>query len=265
MHKDRFPPKKQFAKPGRAQPAASDDEVWLYGVHAVMAALNNPRRKAKKVLVSPEMAKSMTGKLPPVSQIIDRPEFERWLPPGAVHQGIAALFPPLVDFTIENLLAMAEKRERAAVVLLDQVTDPHNVGAILRSAAAFGALAVVVQDRHSPQETGVLAKSASGALEIVPILRVVNISRTLAELKEAGFWCVGLDASAKPTLADADLNGKTVLVLGSEGDGMRRLTKENCDFLVRLPMSGGMESLNVSNATAIALYEWARGKPPTPP
>jgi 23S rRNA (guanosine2251-2'-O)-methyltransferase len=262
MNKERLPPKKQFTKPNRARrdhATSLADGIWLYGVHAIMAALVNPRRKARKVLVSPEMAKAMVGKLPPVSQIVDKAEFERNLPPGAVHQGIAALFPPLPDFTIENLLAMAAKRERAVVVLLDQVTDPHNVGAILRSAAAFGALAVIVQDRHSPQETGVLAKSASGALEIVPILRVVNIARTLSELKEAGFWCVGLDASAKPALAEADLNGKTVLVLGAEGEGMRRLTKENCDFMVRLPMDGEMESLNVSNAAAIALYEWARG------
>lgn len=143
-------------------------------------------------------------------------------------------------------------------MVLDQVTDPHNVGAVLRSAAAFGALAVVVPDRHAPDETGTLAKSASGALERMPLVRVSNLVRALEQLKDGGFWIAGLAAEGTTTLAQAKLSGKTALVLGSEGEGLRRLTREHCDYLVRLPMTDAVESLNVSNAAAVALYELIR-------
>lgn len=155
-------------------------------------------------------------------------------------------------------MAIAAGRESAVVMVLDQVTDPHNVGAVLRSAAAFGAIGLVVPDRHAPDETGTLAKSASGALERLPLVRVVNLVRALEELKEAGFWVAGLAGEATRTLAEANLSGRIALVLGSEGEGLRRLTREHCDHLVKLPQTDLVESLNVSNAAAVALYELTR-------
>ena len=179
-------------------------------------------------------------------------------PPGTVHQGVAALVELLEQPDVADIARQAADLERAVVVVLDQVTDPHNVGAILRSAAAFGALAVVVPDRNAPEENATVAKSASGALEKVPLVRATNLVRALEDLKDAGFWVAGLDGRAPVTLNEAKLSGKIVLVLGSEGEGMRRLTRERCDHLVRLPISGAVESLNVSNAAAVALYELAR-------
>ena len=189
---------------------------------------------------------------------MERQDMDRLLPPGAVHQGIAVLAEHLDAIGIEDVGRMAQGREHALVMVLDQVTDPHNVGAILRSAAVFGALAVVVPDRHSPEETGALAKSASGALEVMPLVRVTNMVRALEQLKEAGFWTAGLAGEATQTIAQAKLSGKIALVMGAEGEGLRRLTREHCDHLIRLPMTSLVESLNVSNAAAIALYELIR-------
>ena len=192
------------------------------------------------------------------AETVSKTEIDKHLPAGAVHQGIIAQVEPLPALHIDDLIALAQGQDNAIIVVLDQVTDPHNVGAILRSAAAFGALGVVVPDRHAPEETTALAKSASGALERMPLVRVTNLARALDELKDGGFWICGLAADGAVSLAEAKLTGKIALALGAEGDGLRRLTRETCDHLVRLPMVGNMESLNVSNAAAVALYEFVR-------
>ncbi len=234
--------------------------VWLYGTHAVLAALANPQRRPQRLVLTAEAEQQHGAALGDVRrQVVERADIDKLLPPGAVHQGLALLADSLPALWVEDVAELTRGQERAVVVVLDQVTDPHNVGAVLRSAAAFGAAAVIVQDRHAPDETGTLAKAASGALERMPVIRAVNLARALDSLKEAGFWCAGLAADAPVTLAEAGLAGRIALVLGSEGEGLRRLVRERCDVLVRLPMTTAVESLNVSNAAAVALYELARG------
>lgn len=252
-------PPHHHQKPQKSEPSKG---LWLAGVHAVTAALENPNRKIFRILVTPEAARThdrmLKARAPVGAETVSKNDIDRHLPTGTVHQGIAAQVDPLPAVHIEDLILLAKLREDAVIVILDQVTDPHNVGAILRSAAAFGALGVVVPDRHAPEETTALAKSASGALERMPLVRVTNLARALDELKAGGFWICGLAADGAVTLAQAKLSGKIALALGAEGDGLRRLTRETCDHLVRLPMTGQMESLNVSNAAAIALYEFVR-------
>jgi 23S rRNA (guanosine2251-2'-O)-methyltransferase len=189
---------------------------------------------------------------------LDMAGISRALPRDAVHQGVALLALPLEELDVMDAIENVPAPRR--VVILDQVTDPHNLGAIMRSAAAFGVSAVIVQDRNSPPEGGVLAKAASGALELVPLVRVVNIARTLDELGDLGFLRLGLADEAAEPIEDLDLDRDVALVLGAEGEGMRRLTREKCDKAVRLPTSAEMPSLNVSNAAAVALYACAVGK-----
>lgn len=235
----------------------------IYGTHAVLAALQNPARSHRKLMLTEESRSLLERDFPPdVATLIasasfaSRAELARLVPPGATHQGIILETEPLPSVHIEDLCARDENNPRAPVVVLDQVSDPHNVGAILRSAAAFGARGLVMQDRHSPTNTPALAKAAAGALEILPLARVTNLARALDVLKEADFWCIGLDGEADVTLADAVQNTMPpVIVLGAEGSGLRRLTAERCDTLAKIPMPGAMPSLNVSNAAAIALYE----------
>ncbi len=240
--------------------------LWLYGVHPVLAALANPRRRIQRLLLSPEAAQTWGQRLRQeraaahaqvATETLSRPEIEAFLPEGAVHQGLAAQVAPLDQPFLEEIAASARVAEgaRRVILLLDQVTDPHNVGAVLRSAAAFGALAVVSLDKGAPEESGTLAKSASGALEVVPYIKVTNLARALDGLKEAGFWCLGLAGEASGSLAGSDPAEAVALVLGAEGSGLRRLTRERCDLLVRLPTRPPIESLNISNAAAVALYE----------
>ena len=254
--------------PGARGPSLGGPGEWLFGTHAVLAALANPQRECRRLLVTPESARALEGPLAAAAgphpglarEAVSRAELDR-LFPTAVHQGIALLAAPLEEPTLEELLRQGAAAERAVLLLLDQVTDPHNVGAILRSAAAFGALAVVVTERHAPHASAALAKAASGALETTPLLRIGNLARALEESKAAGFWCAGLAADADATIAEARLGPRVALVLGAEGAGLRRLTRERCDLLVRIPLAAaGMASLNVSNAAAIALYEFARGR-----
>lgn len=190
----------------------------------------------------------------------DRSAIELLVGSDAVHQGIAALALPLTDLAVEDVVDTLSDAQKALVVALDHVTDPHNVGAILRSAAAFGAYALLVTKHNAPDETGVLAKSASGALEHVPIVRATNLSRAIESLQQGGFWVVGLDAEGESEIDCMALPDKCVLVLGAEGEGLRPGVRKVCDFVARLPMTGHMESLNVSNAAAIALFEWQRQK-----
>lgn len=252
---------------GDRSPGRGAQGVLLYGLHPVSAAWRNPQRRIHRLIATeagraalePVLAQAKASGLQrPGLMPVDRNDLDRMLPPGAVHQGVAVDVAPLEEIGIEDLCVEADSDPSALVVVLDQVTDPHNVGAILRSASAFGAKAVVVTERNAPETTGVLAKSASGALESVPLVRVTNLARALADLQQAGFWTVGLAESGKSTLAQCNLTGRTALVLGAEGAGLRRLTMERCDIVARLPTQGPVGSLNVSNAAAVALYEVAR-------
>jgi 23S rRNA (guanosine2251-2'-O)-methyltransferase len=225
----------------------------------VLAALANPERRLERLLATRDMADRHAAEFAGASakaEILSREDLAQRLPAGAVHQGIAALVAPLEEPQIEDLLARCG--DDALVLALDQVTDPHNVGAILRSAAAFGVAGLIVTERHAPADTGVLAKAASGALEIVPLVRAVNLSRALDQLKEAGFWLYGLDEDGDVRIGDLDLAGRACIALGAEGEGLRRLTAEKCDRLVTIPTEAKLASLNVSNAAAIAAYEWKR-------
>ena len=236
----------------------SQKDVVLYGRHPVSLALQNPRRVVREVLLlSSTLEKIKIPKNIPF-KIVSKEQIESLVPKDAVHQGIVAKCQSLPAYDMGDLLNDSETKDKVLVVILDQVTDPHNVGAVLRSAAAFNASCVIVPQNGAPDETGVLAKSASGALELIPFMKVTNITRVMEELKENGFWCIGLDGYAKHSIYQTKLPKKCVIVMGSEGEGLRRLTSQNCDDTVKLPMNPSVESLNVSNACAITLYEWNR-------
>lgn len=224
----------------------------LWGKHAVVAALDNPQRKVLKAWATREAAGLMQFPNDVSVTLADVADLGRLVPNDAPHQGVVIEVEPLDDVWLDGLLSGAG--EKAVLLVLDQVTDPHNVGAILRSAAAFGAIGIVTQDRHSPPESGVVAKAASGALERVPWARVVNLARALEEIAEAGYWRIGLTGDADTDLKDALGPSRVALVLGAEGPGLRPNTREHCDSLARLPITDTVESLNVSNAAAVALY-----------
>jgi 23S rRNA (guanosine2251-2'-O)-methyltransferase len=242
---------------GRGSGRGSTGTVRLWGRHAVEAALTNPARTAKKLWGTRESIQEMLdahdAELPaslPVeyAQGID---LARLVARDAPHQGLVIECLPLDDLALDDVLEEAGGR---TIVLLDQVTDPHNVGAIMRSCAAFDVAAIVTQDRHAPPESGTLAKAASGALEIVPWVRVVNLARALEIIAEAGYWRIGLDGSGKASFPAALPKGPVALVLGAEGEGLRPNVAQHCDSIARLPIASTIESLNVSNAAAIALY-----------
>jgi 23S rRNA (guanosine2251-2'-O)-methyltransferase len=224
----------------------------FWGRHAVAAALDNPRRTVLRAWATRDSAGFMQFPEGVAVTLADVADLGRLVPQDAPHQGVVIEAEPLEDVWLDDLLADAP--DRAVLLVLDQVTDPHNVGAILRSAAAFGAIGIVTQDRHSPPESGALAKAASGALEIVPWVRTVNLARALGDIADAGFWRIGLTGDAQMELKDALGPQRVALVLGAEGPGLRPNTREHCDALARLPIGGAVESLNVSNAAAVALY-----------
>ena len=257
------PPRGEHGR-GAARGAATTPAgaVWLYGTHAVGAALKNPQRRFRRLVITEEAQAALAAECPqpwPIQpEITPRDRIDALLGArpgsGIVHQGIALL----TDQLTAPALLDALKRP-GPLLVLDQIFDPRNVGALMRTAQAFGACAVITQDRNAPEETGALAKAASGALETIPLLRIVNIARALIALKSADVWVVGLDGHSPSRLRGEDFAGRRVaLVLGSEGEGMRRLTRETCDEVCALAMPGGMESLNVSAAGAVALYELTR-------
>jgi 23S rRNA (guanosine2251-2'-O)-methyltransferase len=245
-------PQSHFSR--RPEPVADD---WLWGWHAVEAALSNPRRgEPQLILATPDRAKQLAAQFGRLDALeaADNQQIAQRLPQGAVHQGVAVKGALLEPADLADFVAAPG----AVVLMLDQVTDPQNVGAILRSAAAFGVVGVVLQDRNAPRFTGALAKAAAGAVDRVPVARVVNLSRALEELADAGWRAVGLTGEADRALGDALDGTPVVLVLGSEGEGLRRLVAEHCDELAKIPMPGGFESLNVAAAAAVALYEASR-------
>ena len=224
----------------------------FWGKHAVAAALDNPHRKVLRAWATREAVGFMQFPKDVAVTMAEVTDLARLVPHDAPNQGAVIEVEPLQDVWLDDVLAGVA--ERAVLLVLDQVTDPHNVGAILRSAAAFGAIGIITQDRHSPPESGALAKAASGALERVPWVRVVNLARALEEIGEAGFWRIGLAGDSEMELKDALGPPRVALVLGAEGPGMRQNTREHCDSVARLPISDAIESLNVSNAAAVALY-----------
>ena len=260
---EKKPSPQRPASPARteARPEASHRPTggaqWLYGLHAVQAALANPRRKLGRAVLTPRAIETLGSKL--LSRVRvetqDPGSIDRLLPQGAVHQGAALEAWPLKSRDLDEILDEPPPTGRKVVLVLDQLSDPPHVGAILRTAAAFGVTAVIVQDRNAPPQSGALAKAASGALDLIPYVEVVNIARTLDQLAERGFWRIALAGDGDQSLPEAVPKGDIALVLGSEGAGIRRLVREHCEASAFIPISRNVESLNVSNAAAIALYE----------
>lgn len=229
----------------------SDQNDLIYGAHPVEEALRNPRRKIVKLtttLNAAERLKEFTALLKLIPQIVQPRVLDRMVEPGAVHQGMILEAKPLAQPELRDIAPSG------IVVMLDQVTDPHNVGAILRTCAAFGVTALVTTARHSAEASGVLFKAASGAYEHVPFVKVTNLARAMEEFREAGFRLVGLDSDADTALVSVDKSPPIAIVLGAEGKGLRGLTRKNCDVVAKLDFKGAIRSLNVSNAAAIALY-----------
>ncbi len=235
-------------------------QASLYGQHAVQEAWNNPERKIEALYITENALKNFDLAAPsedsfrPQPILSDKKELDNTFPQGAVHQGIALQCADLPEVSIEDLIISNRDQKNVTFVMLDQVTDPHNVGAIIRSAAAFGAGGIIMQRKHAPELGGVLAKTACGGVEHVPVAYETNLSRTIETLKEGGYFVYGLDERGEQTIGKLKPGGKSVIVLGAEGAGLRRLVAEHCDALIKLPTQPPIASLNVSNAAAIALY-----------
>ena len=255
----------------RREWSAAPGSVMLWGRHAVAAALANPERRVDTIfyagraeaplqVIFQELSAERRALLPEPTEL-SAPDINDKVPPDAVHQGLVAIARQLDNPSLEDLLDQLGETTNTLLVVLDQVTDPHNVGAVLRSAAAFGAAGLILQTRHAPPADGVLAKSASGALELVPIVEVTNIARALDTLKSKGFWCVGLSGDGTIPISEARLEGNVAMVLGAEGPGLRRLPRERCDLIARLPTESSFATLNISNAAAISFYEMRRRSP----
>ena len=235
----------------RDRDTGNDGPVILYGWHTVTLALQNPQRRIRKLFLTENAARRLAEEnidTRVTPEMVRPAQIDARLGPDALHQGLLAEVDPLASPDIETLAL------EGMVLVLDQITDPHNVGAIMRSAAAFAVKAIVTTARHSPEATGVLAKSASGALELVPLVTVQNLARALTELNERGFMTVGLDSEGGENLSAIELRQPLALVLGAEGKGLRQLTRETCNAVARLDMPGEIKSLNVSNAAVLALY-----------
>ncbi|MDR0753315.1 MAG: 23S rRNA (guanosine(2251)-2'-O)-methyltransferase RlmB [Holosporaceae bacterium] len=235
-------------------------DMWIYGRHAVKAALENPRRVIRRLVTLNSCWDFLRecGGLSVAPEIVDDVFFNSIFGKNAVHQGCAVYVKKLREYSIEELAN--DELDQRPLVFLDRVSDPQNIGSILRASAVFGARAVVMTENHSPELTPAAIKTASGAAEFVPLIRVVNLVQTINFLKKHGFWCIGLDEKANQKIYETSMSGKFILVIGNEGDGMRRLTRESCDFLLKLPCSGNFSTLNAAQAATISLYEIQRQK-----
>ncbi|MEM8647908.1 MAG: 23S rRNA (guanosine(2251)-2'-O)-methyltransferase RlmB [Pseudomonadota bacterium] len=247
-------------RPNRHEKTPHDGPVWIYGRHAVLAALKNPRRDLLRLVITDNAAAwlSEQHKLPGAAESLKPHQIDKLLQPGAVHQGIAAQMSPLPRTRLKDACA---NPGQGPVIVLDQVTDPQNIGAILRVAAGFSAQAVIVQERRTPPLAGALAKAAAGALEVVPVVQAVNISRALEALKDLGFDVAGLAGEGAIPLPDFDASRPLALVMGAEGKGLRDGVRSHCHSLVSIPLSEHVESLNVATAAAVALYAVTSGQP----
>lgn len=231
------------------------NNYWIYGNHAVKAALINPNRKIHRIIsIKNDSLLKLPSRLK--MELVDKALFEKKFGSDTVHQGIAVEVTPLEPLSLTEFLQTASKE--TTILVLDQVTDPHNIGAILRTAAAMCIDAIILSDKHAPSESAILAKTASGALEITPIIREINLARTLDELKQNNFWCYGFAEGTNTDLHKCKFDGRIALVMGAEGKGLRRLTTEKCDVLTKIPTSQQFSTLNVSNAAALAMYEVMR-------
>ncbi len=231
------------------------NQVLIYGRHAVVCAIKNPKRKIYKLMCTADNQKDVgfAKHIKPI--IVDRKEIDKYVGRDAVHQGFLLFAEPLQTIDVQDVVDICENNNNARVLILDQVTDPQNIGAIIRSAVAFGVDALVVQDKNTPQENGTIIKASAGTYEYINIARVTNLSRAIETLQQNGFWVVGMDGYAKTTIKNFKASGKIAVVMGSEGKGMRRLVEEHCDETIKLEMNSNVESLNVSVAASIVLHE----------